>query len=195
MSTRLRETLYFIGSMLRHPRRIGAVAPSSRSLARLMSRGVELRPGGIVLEIGAGTGVVTEALLDAGVPPEKLFVVELDQRLHEYLTLRFPGVTVLHGDAATVDNLLPAEYVGKVSTVVSSLPVRAMSFDLQRRIVEATFKSLEPSGVFIQFTYPPLSPLPTKELGLAAEKRGRIWLNLPPAAVWHFRRRPTQAMA
>lgn len=192
MLSRISETLYFIGSMIRHPRRIGAVAPSSRSLARLMTRAVELPPDGVVLEIGAGTGVVTEALLAAGVPPERLYVVELDQRLHTYLTERFPGVTVLHGDAATVDNLLPAIHVGKVSTVVSSLPVRAMSFDIQRRIVDAAFKSLAPGGVFIQYTYPPLSPLPTKELNLAGEKLGRIWLNIPPAAVWRFRR---QALA
>ena len=195
MLSRIRETLYFIGSLIRNPVRIGAVAPSSRSLARMMSDSVELNADGVVVEIGAGTGVVTQALLDAGVPRDQLYVVELDERMHAYLTERFPGVTVLHGDAAKVHELIPSNLLGKVTTVVSSLPVRAMPFGVQQAILKSSFDVLRPGGIFIQYTYPPRCPLPANELGLAGEKLGRIWLNLPPAAVWRFRQRRVRAMA
>lgn len=161
----------------------------------MMTRSVDARPGGVVVEVGAGTGVVTQALLDAGVPANKLYVVELDDRLYHFLSERFPGVRVLRGDAALLHELLPAELVGKVTTVVSSLPLRAMTFEVQERITDAAFRVLRPGGVLVQYTYPPLSPLPADRLGLRAERLGRIWLNVPPAAVWRFRKRRIQAVA
>lgn len=149
---------------------------------------VRLRSGEAILEIGAGTGSVTAGLLEAGVPRDRLYVIELDARLHRYLQNRFPGVTVLRGDAADAAELLPPHRVGQISTVVSSLPMRPMARDVQAAIIRACFDVMAPDGFFLQYTYPPGSPLSRERLGLSGECAGRIWWNLPPASVWRYRR-------
>lgn len=183
------EVLVFLRSILDDPRRVGAVMPSSSALARQMAKHVRLRPGQVVVELGAGTGVVTKALLEAGVPRDRLFVVELDGRLADYIAQRFPGISVINGDAARIGDFLPPHLVGQVSTVISSLPLRPMPPDLQRRIVDAAFAVMPEDGALIQYTYPTGSPLPAESFGLVAENLGRIWFNVPPAAVWRFTRR------
>jgi phosphatidylethanolamine/phosphatidyl-N-methylethanolamine N-methyltransferase len=187
MTTRSSDgLLVFIRSMMANPKQVGAVLPSGGPLARLMASHVPLDDPGPIVEIGAGTGVVTAALLDTGVPPERLYVLELDGGLYRFLRDNFPSTNVLRGDAARMQDVLPADVVGTVSTIVSSLPLRPMSRDLQRAIVDSAFTVLRPGGSFIQYTYPPLSPLPSHIFGLKGEKLGRIWLNVPPAAVWRF---------
>ena len=174
--------------MLDNPLRVGAVAPSSGALARLMASLVRLGSGEALLELGAGTGSVTRALLEIGVPRDRLYVIELDARLHRYLQNRFPGVTVLRGNATDARDLLPVHRVGRISTVVSSLPLRPMKFATQAAIVDAVFDVLAPGGMMLQYTYPPGKPLPAARLGLRTECAGRIWWNLPPAAVWRITR-------
>ncbi len=174
--------------MLDHPFRVGAVAPSSDALARLMASLVSLRSGEAILELGAGTGSVTRALLDIGVPRDRLYVIELDTRLHHYLQNRFPGVTVLRGNATDARELLPPHRVGRISTVVSSLPLRPMSVATQAAIVAAAFDVLTPEGTMLQYTYAPGKPLPAARLGVRAECAGKVWWNLPPAAVWRVTR-------
>jgi phosphatidylethanolamine/phosphatidyl-N-methylethanolamine N-methyltransferase len=187
MTTRSSDgLLVFFRSMMANPKRVGAVLPSGAPLARLMASHVPLDDASPVVEIGAGTGVVTAALLEAGVPAKQLYVLELDAGLHRFLRENFPGASVLRGDAARMHTLLPHDIVGKVSTVVSSLPLRPMNRATQRAIVDAAFSVLRPGGSFIQYTYPPFSPLPYREFGLKAERLGRVWLNVPPAAVWRF---------
>lgn len=182
------EILLFLRSAVSNPRRIGAVLPSSGRLGRLMSRHVDLDPDGAILEIGAGTGVVTAALLGAGVPRDRLYVIELDKRLHRYLANRFPGVTVMRGDAAEAAELLPIHRVGAISTVVSSLPVATMPLEMQQSIVDAAFAVMKPGGSLIQYTYSPFPPLPRARLGIEGACVGRIFRNVPPAAVWRFTR-------
>ena len=178
----------FLRSMVDNPTRIGAVLPSSSALARLMAKQIRLSPGEAIVEIGAGTGVVTAALLEAGVPRDALYVVELDPRLAEYLRKRFPGVEILQGDAAKLPELLPAHRVGRIASVVSSLPIRPMPKSVQKSIVEAAFAVMKPQGNFIQYTYPPFSPLRDPSLNIRGTRLGRIWANVPPAAVWRFQK-------
>lgn len=178
----------FFRSLLDNPLRVGAVVPSSGALARLMASQVTLGSGEAILELGAGTGSVTTALLEIGVPRDRLYVIELDERLHGYLQKRFPGVTVLRGNAAEARELLPPNRIGHISTVVSSLPLRPMKFATQAAIVEAVFGVMTPGGAMLQYTYPPGKPLPADRLGLEVTCAGRIWWNLPPASVWRITR-------
>ncbi|MGI8962152.1 MAG: class I SAM-dependent methyltransferase [Bryobacteraceae bacterium] len=142
-----------------------------------------------VLELGAGTGSITGALLKQGVQPERLFLIERDPLLVAYLRDRFPGVRVSCGDAVHASRILSNESVGQVTTVVSSLPIRNLNPRDQIATVRAILKALAPGGQLIQFTYASTCPIPIKRLGLDAERVGRVWLNLPPAAVWRFTRK------
>ncbi|MEX2009152.1 MAG: ribose ABC transporter permease [Dongiaceae bacterium] len=182
------ETRMLLRSWLKNPLHIGAVAPSSRDLAEAMARLVPVGADGPVIELGGGTGVVTDALLAAGVPPDRLVVVERDAALHAYLAREYPDVAVVRGDAAKLAELLRPLGIDAARAVVSSLPILSMSRATRHAIVEQSFALLAPGAPFIQFTYGLFSPLARREFGLEGALRKRVLGNLPPASVWLYRR-------
>jgi len=188
MSNTASDPALFFRLWLKDPFKIGAVAPSSRDLARAMANLVPESSHYPIVELGGGTGVVTQALLDRGIAPGNLIVVEREAALHDLLQHRFPEVRVVCGDAAHLGALLHPHGVSKVSAIVSGLPLLVFRKSVQQEIVAAAFALLERGGPFIQFTYGPFSPLPRKELGLIGRVRKRILNNLPPASIWVYQR-------
>jgi phosphatidylethanolamine/phosphatidyl-N-methylethanolamine N-methyltransferase len=172
---------------LKNPRKIGAVAVSSAELAAAMARQVPRGPGWVV-ELGGGTGSVTKALLKAGIPAEKLIVVERDPTLHKLLHERYPGVKILLGDAGRLQPLLKREGIDHVKAIVSSLPLISMKRATQDRITSQAFSVLAPGAPLIQFTYSLFSPIPRRRHGVHGEVGDRVLQNLPPASVWIYRK-------
>ncbi len=143
------ESKLFIKLWLRSPLTMGALMPSSRGLAEAIARQVP-KGKGPVIELGGGTGAVTEALLDAGVKREDLFVIELDDELHAVLTKRFAGVRVIKGDATQLRKLLKPYRLPPARAVVSGLPLLSMRRPVQEAILDEAFAMLPPGGDFIQ---------------------------------------------
>lgn len=139
-----------------------------------------------VLEIGAGTGSITRALLRTGLRPERLILVERDPTLAAFLEREFPRVRVYCGDALDAPRILAESAVSPVKTVISSLPLRNLPESDQLAVVSAMMNALARDGELIQFTYAAGCPVPADKLSLRAECLGRVWMNLPPAAVWRF---------
>jgi phosphatidylethanolamine/phosphatidyl-N-methylethanolamine N-methyltransferase len=174
---------------LKNPMKIGTVAPSSPELAGAMARHIPHHSDGYVVELGGGTGPVTRAILEAGVPPDRLIVIERDPLLHKHLAERYPDVRVLLGDAVHLQQLLRREGVAPVRAVVSSLPLLVMKKAIQHRIGAQIFAVLEPDAPLIQFTYGLFSPLKNRRrLGVSGGVKDRVLQNLPPASVWLYRR-------
>jgi phosphatidylethanolamine/phosphatidyl-N-methylethanolamine N-methyltransferase len=181
------EVAIFFTRWLKAPHQIGAVAPSSRFLARAMATQVDLRRAEPVIELGGGTGSVTKALLEAGLPVDRLIVVERDVRLYKMLRRRFPQLRIVLGDARHLVELLRPLGIDAVSAVVSSLPLISMSKTMRRQIINQSFALLGEAGRFIQYTYSLSSPLAGREFGLRGRVAARVWLNFPPASVWSYR--------
>jgi phosphatidylethanolamine/phosphatidyl-N-methylethanolamine N-methyltransferase len=188
------EMALFLARWLKAPHRIGALAPSSRYLGQAMARQIDMRRARLVVELGGGTGSITRALLAGGLPPERLIVVERDERLYQVLRERFPQLRVLKGDAAQLVQLLRPLGIGAVSAIVSSLPLLSMPKKLRHRIVEQCFALLGERGSLVQFTYGFASPLPARDFAVAGRVTARVWRNFPPAFVWRFER-PAAAIA
>ncbi len=190
----LEAALRFFRQWLREPRSIAALAPSGRELASHMAAAVG-RHARQVVELGGGTGVMTEALLRHGVEPSHLLVIERNHELHDHLAARFPAVEVAHDDAFELVRIVRQSRglaVGEVDAVVSSLGLLNLSQDEQRRLLEAVLAVLRPHGRFVQFTYAPRCPVPLalrSALGLEARRHGWTLRNLPPAFVYILRRR------
>lgn len=178
----------FFRQWLRNPLKVGALAPSSRELAAAMARLVPMPPAGPVIELGGGTGPITAALLDAGAPPDQLYVLERDPALHRHLTRRFPAVHVICGDAAELTRILRPLGAHDAAAVVSGLPLLSMKRSVVRAIVEESFAVLAPGAPFIQFTYGLFSPVPRRALGVVGRVEDHVLTNLPPARVWVYRR-------
>jgi phosphatidylethanolamine/phosphatidyl-N-methylethanolamine N-methyltransferase len=182
------EELLFLKRWFANPLKVGAVLPSSPFLARLVARQVRRQPEEFVVELGAGTGSVTKELLRAGIPADKLLVIEIDPKLVAFLRREVPEARIIQGDATRLSELLPREAVGRVGTVISGIPMVTVPLEIQQRMVDAWFAVLARGGYMLQYTYSLVSPLPEAKLGLKGRRRGIAVRNLPPAWVWSYER-------
>jgi phospholipid N-methyltransferase len=178
----------FFRNWLQDPFNIASVTPSGRMLAKRMAAG--LGPGDTVIELGAGTGTLTEAIAASGVLDRDLYLIEQNAQFVEILKRRFPGATVLRLDAADIHRSL-ASLAGRVDCVVSGLPI--LWFDGKKKlgILRAAFEMLQPRGYMRQLTYfsrPPVRGGLLRELGLTARLDAVAPLNLPPAFVFRLQR-------
>ena len=173
----------FFREWLSSPRAIGAVVPSSRRLARCIASTAGCRDSEVIVELGGGTGAITRALLESGVCPRRLIVIERAPALVALLRARFPQVRVIQGDATRLSELL--HEAGPVGTIVSGLPLRSLPPRITATIVRQASDVLEPSGLFVQFTYW-LSPRRKLSQRFAAVSSRLVWGNVPPARVWAF---------
>ncbi len=154
----------FFRQWLREPRSIAALAPSGRELARRVAAAVG-RDARAVVELGGGTGVVTRALLERGLPPERLLVLERNPALHRHLVERFPAVEVALADAFDLVEVVRRSRgieIGRMDAVASGLGLLNMAREDQRRLLVAALEVLRPAGRFVQFTYAPVSPVATR---------------------------------
>jgi len=175
----------FLSRWLAHPLRMGSVVPSSKTLCRHMARRAWPEDDGVVLELGAGTGVISRAFLDAGLPPERLVTLEIDPDLADHLRGTLRGVEVLECDARKLTDYLPERFQGRISSVVCGIPLVLLPLEEQRRFV-AAMDAVAPGRGFRLFTYCITSPLPEKKLGLKGTREVWTPLNLPPASVWRY---------
>lgn len=174
---------------LRKPRQTAAIVPSSRFLARQMVQGLNPE-GGRVLELGGGTGAFTRAILATGLPAQMLEVAEINPVFARGLERQFPDVRILSQRAERISSAAEGD-PGSYQRVVSGLPMLAFNEVSQRTILQEAFTLLQSGGVFVQFTYSALSPIPRhiiEELGLTATPVSRVLLNVPPATVFRFQR-------
>jgi phosphatidylethanolamine/phosphatidyl-N-methylethanolamine N-methyltransferase len=179
------DATVFFALWLQRPLRIAAANPSGVHLADAIARNVALERPGPVLELGAGTGSLTRGLVRAGCAPERIIAVETEPRLAAVLRREFSGMTVIEGDATRIGEAL-AGRVDRLSTVVSSLPIKWFGLEAQRAIVKPCLALLGPGGRFLQVTNAFASPLPTDQLGITGREIGRVWRNLLPAQIWAY---------
>jgi phosphatidylethanolamine/phosphatidyl-N-methylethanolamine N-methyltransferase len=186
---RLDDEVRFIKTWLEKPLDIGAVSPSSRVLARAMARYVDPAKPGPVIELGPGTGPVTEALVERGIDPSRLVLVEFDPVFCRLLRSRYPAATVVQGDAYKLKPLLEGLMKEPAAAIVSSLPLLTKPIRTRLRLIHDALAFMQAAAPFIQFTYSMTTPPIRKGLlRLTAEASDRIWMNLPPARVWVYRR-------
>ena len=181
----LSSVAVFVGELIANPRSIGAPVPSSRALARSMASFIPSSPQGTVVELGPGTGVVTSALLERGIPPEKLVLIERSREMIKILKRKFPGMKIIFGDAAQLTHLLAPQLNGNggVSHVVSSLPLRSLPKPVVADIARELGLVLGNGGRFIQFTYDLHSDSLPALRSFKRQASKMVWLNLPPARV------------
>ena len=186
-----RDELRFFLHWLRQPGRVGSVVPSGPVLAAALAAEIDTEALGVVIELGPGTGRVTGALLEVGVAPGQLVAIERNASFCKLLRERFPEVRIVLGEARALEQLLQQAGVGPVKAVASSLPLLSMTSGDRRAVLSQIAAVLGAEGVLVQYTYGPAAPVPPElgaELGLIGERTNWVLANLPPAAVWRYRR-------
>lgn len=177
----------FLRSLLSDPLRTGAIAPSGRRLARAVAAEVDPSAQGCVIELGPGTGVFTRALLERGIAPQRLVLIEFNPEFCSLLATRFAGVRIIRGDAYEVARHAADAELGRPAAIVSGLPLLNRPMSDRAQLIAAALELGGPDMPFVQFSYgigPPVPPGATWRVSPAR----RVWLNFPPAAVWVYRR-------
>ncbi len=168
---------------------MGAVMPSGRVLARTMAQYVNVDSKEPVVELGPGTGAITNALIEHGVDQKRLVLVEYNPGFCALLRDRYPHATIVQGDAYTLRDSLWNVLNAPASAVVSGLPLVTKPMLTRLKLVRDAFGALAPGAPFVQFTYSVAPPIPRSLPGVSTEASERIWMNLPPARVWVYRKR------
>ncbi len=186
---RFDDEVHFLRSWIEKPLTTGAVMPSSKALARTMAAYVDPKSKGPVVELGPGTGAVTQALVERGIDPARLVLVEFNPSFCRMLRARYPAATVVQGDAYRLRHLLETTLREPADAIVSGLPLVTKPMRTRVRLISEAMTLLRPGAPFVQFTYAMVPPIPKGLTGIRAEASPLIWLNLPPARVWIYRGR------
>jgi len=186
---RLDDEMQFIRSWIEKPLSTGAVMPSSKALARTMARYVDAEASGPVIELGPGTGPVTEALVEHGIDQSRLILVEFNPDFCRLLRARYPEATVVQGDAYRLRRIVEVYVREPAAAVVSGLPLLTKPLRTRLRLMADAVGLLAPGAPFVQFTYAMVPPIPKALSGIRVVASELIWLNLPPARVWVYRGR------
>ncbi len=175
----------FFRRWLANPLQMGSIVPSSPALCKRIAAHTKAGPDQIVVELGAGTGVVSRALIQSGLAPEKLHVVEIVPDMAKHLRAALPGAQVIEGDARRLPQLIPEHLHGKIGTVVVGIPLVLLPVAEQRRFIDA-IEAVAPGQGFILYSYCVTSPLPWKTHGLVPKREAWTPMNFPPASVWRY---------
>jgi phosphatidylethanolamine/phosphatidyl-N-methylethanolamine N-methyltransferase len=185
---RLDDEVRFLRSWIEKPLHMGAVMPSGRVLARTMAQYVDIKSTAPVVELGPGTGAITSALIERGVDQKRLVLVEYNPGFCALLRDRYPLARVVQGDAYTLRESLRNVLSAPASAVVSGLPLVTKPMLTRLKLIRDAFVALAPGAPFVQFTYSVAPPIPKSLPGVSTEASERIWMNLPPARVWVYRK-------
>lgn len=185
---RLDDEVRFLRSWIEKPLHMGAVMPSGRLLARTMAQYVDADAEGPVIELGPGTGAITNALIEHGVDQKRLVLVEYNPGFCALLRERYPQAKVVQGDAYRLRDTLWDVMKSPASAVVSGLPLVTKPMLTRLKLIRDAFLALAPGAPFVQFTYSVAPPIPKSLPGVSTEASERIWMNLPPARVWVYRK-------
>ncbi len=175
----------FFQRWLANPLQMGSIVPSSPALCRRVAAQTRAAPDQVVIELGAGTGVISRALIDGGLPAERLVVVEIVPEMADHLRGALPGARVIEGDARRLPDLIPQELHGRIGTVVVGIPLVLLPLAEQRRFIDA-IEAVAPGIGFILYSYCITSPLPWKKHRLTPKREAWTPLNFPPASVWRY---------
>jgi len=185
--TEFDDAARFFRAWMDRPMQMGAIAPSSSALASAVAGEVDDRSDGPILELGPGTGAVTEALVQHGIAPERLVLIEFNAIFCDLLRQRYRGALVIQGDAYLLDRRLNGLELPAVAAVVSGLPLYSRPVEKRIGLLREAFKHMAPGAPFIQFTYAVTSPIPRATQGVISHGSVPVWFNLPPARIWTYR--------
>lgn len=193
----MRKKLSFFKHWVKSPLKTGAIAPSSIFLARQMLKGIDLSSANVVVELGPGTGVFSNEIIKQMPQKSTFIILEFSEQLANQLKKQFPNAIIICDCASNLGKHLKNMNIEKVDYIISGLPWTLFSSALQDKILLQIKSHLKHGGIFVTFVYmhgihffklgKKFELKLNKELGPISKSKP-IWLNLPPASVWSWKR-------
>ena len=184
------DSTLFLREWLANPQGTGSVAPSSPQLGAAMARWLPHDPESFVLELGPGTGAVTDALFKRGLREDRLIAIEFNPTLARLLQKKFPSAHIIAGDAWELDTLLAElpQPVASVGAVISSLPLLNFTKEKADCLAKKIRAVLEPRGRWVQYSYHLIKSRSRGADDFKHVGSKIVWWNLPPARVHVFQK-------
>ena len=185
------HALQFLGALMRHPIQVGAIAPSSSALARVMVEGLAPGVDDTIIELGPGTGSFTKAIAGILTDPTHYLGIESEPVFVEILRRRFVDLRFVAGSAEQAPSFHHEANLPPVKAVVCGLPFANFSFHVQGQIIDALDLMITPGRVFKTFQYVHTFVLPSAvrfrrsmDNRFGCHTRSRpVMRNMPPAFV------------
>ncbi|WP_297438051.1 class I SAM-dependent methyltransferase [uncultured Clostridium sp.] len=175
----------FLLEYIKNPRKVGAVAPSSRYLASKMLGEIDFENARCIVEYGPGTGAFTEQLLARASENTKIILIEVNEDFYRRLNKLYghkKNVAVLNESAENIDEILVRYNITNVDYIISGLPFASLPREVSDKILTKTAEILDKSGQFITFQY----SLAKKRLFdefFGSINTDKTYRNIPPAYV------------
>ena len=176
----LNDTTLFLQEWFANPQRTGSVAPSSPQLAAAMAHWLPADPESFVLELGPGTGAVTQALIERGLREARLVAIERNPKMARLLREKFPRAQIIIGDAWHL--------IESVGAVISSLPLLNFPHAEAEALTQKIRAVLEPHGNWVQYSYHLGKNQIRGASSFQLHASKIVWLNFPPARVSVFQK-------
>ncbi len=181
------EEVRFFKGWQKDKKGVGAVIPTSSVTARKMASVVDLNSGLSVLELGAGTGVITKAILERGLDRRKVVSVEFARHFYEDLLDRFPGVDFRNGDAFDLHTTLGERHDELFDCVISAVPLLSFTMEKRVELIEDLLSRVPAGRPVLQITYGPFSPVCAMPNRYTISHFDFVLRNIPPAQLWIYR--------
>ncbi|PSK95452.1 phospholipid N-methyltransferase [Murinocardiopsis flavida] len=194
------EYAAFVRVAAGRPRRVGAVLPTSAWGGRALAQVVPASRPATVVELGPGTGSVSDVVHQRLAPGSTHIAIELDADMVRHLREAKPWLDVVHGDAADLRALLAEHDVGELDAVVSALPWTLMTGEQQSRVLAEVARALRPGAPFTTIVYNHgISTLQGRLFRRRLERvfdevllTRTVWRNMPPARTYVCRTSPAR---
>lgn len=147
------HTLHFFKRFLRNPAGVGAIAPSSKALARAMVSELKLEPGDVVLELGPGSGNITSQICRIIPNKEDFIAIEKDPQFAKMLKTRFSDIRIITDRAENAPKIFKKFNLAKPKVIISSLPFANKKESVRNKIIESLQSLMEPNTVFRTYQY------------------------------------------
>ncbi len=183
-----KNSLLFFKEFLRSPFTVGSICPSSTLLTKQLVTAIPAHCQGMIIDLGAGTGIVTEQLLTCGYPETKVVAIEKSSELASVISRRWPKIQVINNDAASaLSDLYKTGTHLPVDAIISSLPLRVLPAASVCEIMNGVCKLISDDGCLIQYSYAVWMKFPLQDYGLHPDGSTFVLGNLPPAKVERYR--------
>ena len=183
-------TLLFLKEGLKHYRECGTLFPSSPRLAKAIVNALPaLKHDDVIVELGAGTGVVTKQLVDK-YPKHRIISIEINAEFVKKLRTEYPSVEIIESCASKIEDVLKKLGIphSKVGAFVSGIPFISIPEEIKPKIWGAMANVLDHGKAYIQFSYIAAYWTKGRVPGFERDRKKRVWTNIPPAYVFTFKR-------
>lgn len=182
----------FFREFLKHPLQIGSIVPSSRFLERRIMEGAGIGSAKTVVELGAGTGGTTRAILRAMPQDAVLLSIEINPHFHRLVgNIDDPRLIAHRGSACDLEDILSMYGLESPDVIISGIPFSTMSLELGHRVLETVSQSLAPHGRFV--AYQVRSRVAELSRPFLGEEQSVLEVrNIPPMRVFHWEKKNGQ---